>query len=166
MIYEAGTAAAGLRVVTVIAGSGPLEEQRLYQDMATELGLAGTYFIGPHDQPALARLYNVADLGVFPTKFEAFGLVFIECLACGTPVIGTAAGGPLEFVDDTVGALVPDVDDALAFSDALGETITRALLEDWKREKHEACLARASRYTLTVQCEAILAAVRRTGPRR
>ena len=48
---------------------------------------------------------NIADLGVFPTKIEAFGLVFLECMACGTPVIGTAAGGPLEFVDDRVGEL-------------------------------------------------------------
>ena len=36
----------------VIAGSGPLEEQKLYQDMAIELGLSGVYFVGPHAQPA------------------------------------------------------------------------------------------------------------------
>ena len=59
------------------AGSGPLEDQKLYQDMAVELGLSGVYFVGPHAQPALAELYNVADVGVFPTKFEAFGLVFL-----------------------------------------------------------------------------------------
>ena len=109
------------------------------------------------------KLYNVADVGVFPTKFEAFGLVFIECLACGTPVIGTAAGGPLEFVDDTVGALVPDFESDQVFSDALGETITRSLLEDWKTTKRAGALARASRYTLTVQCAAILAAVDELG---
>ncbi len=159
VIYEAEAAAAGLRVATVIAGSGPLAEQRRYQDLAIDLGLSGAYFVGPHDQPALATLYGVADVGVFPTKFEAFGLVFIECLACGTPVIGTAAGGPLEFVDDTVGALVPDLESDLAFSDALGETITRALLEDWKHQKHAAAVERASRYTLTAQCQSILAAV-------
>jgi glycosyltransferase involved in cell wall biosynthesis len=158
-VYEATAAAAGLSVVTVIAGSGPLEEQRLYQDMALELGLKGVYFIGPQVQPALASLYNVADIGVFPTKFEAFGLVFIECLACGTPVIGTAAGGPLEFVDNTVGELVTDFDSDQVFSDALSEAITRSLLEDWKTSKHAAALARASRYTLAVQCTAILAAV-------
>ncbi len=159
VIYQAEAAAAGLRVVTVIAGSGPPADQRLYQDMAEDLGVQGAQFIGPHDQPALAELYNVADIGVFPTKFEAFGLVFIECMACGTPVVGTAAGGPLEFVDDTVGALVPDADSDVVFSDALGQTITRALLDDWKPQKHDACVARASRYTLTAQCEAILAAV-------
>jgi glycosyltransferase involved in cell wall biosynthesis len=158
VIYEANAAAKGLSVATVIAGSGPLKEQRRYQDLAVSLGLEGAYFIGPEEQPALAMLYNVADVGVFPTKLEAFGLVFIECLACGTPVIGTAAGGPLEFVDDTVGALVPDVESDDAFAELLGATVTRALLEDWKTTKHDAALARAARYTLTAQCSAMLAA--------
>jgi glycosyltransferase involved in cell wall biosynthesis len=148
-------------VATVIAGSGPLAEQQLYQDMAVELGLSNVYFVGPHKQPALAQLYNVADVGVFPTKFEAFGLVFLECMACGTPVIGTAAGGPLEFVDAMAGELVTDFEKTETFSEALGKTITRALLEDWKGNKAAAAVSIASRYTLTVQCERILAGVDR-----
>lgn len=151
--------APGLRVATVIAGSGPLEEQKLYQDMAVELGLSGVYFVGPHAQTALAELYNIADVGVFPTKFEAFGLVFLECIACGTPVIGTAAGGPLEFIDQTVGELVTDFESNEQFQEALGETITRALVENWKPHKATAAVERASHYTLTVQCDRILEGV-------
>ena len=157
--YEATAAAAGLRVATVLAGSGPLEDQRLYQDMAVELGLAGVYFIGPQSQPDLAQLYNVADIGVFPTKIEAFGLVFLECMACGTPVIGTAAGGPLEFVDDTAGELVTDFEDNDDFTMALGDAIGRALVEDWKPRKSAAAVEIASHYTLTRQCERMLEAV-------
>ncbi len=157
--YERAAVKAGQRVATIIAGSGPVEAQRLYQDLAVQLGLDGVYFIGPQEQPALAQLYNVADVGVFPTKFEAFGLVFLECLACGTPVIGTAAGGPLEFVNNTVGELVTDFPSDEAFIEALGETISRALLEDWKHSKASAAIAVASRYTLTVQCDLILAGV-------
>jgi glycosyltransferase involved in cell wall biosynthesis len=157
--YEKVAASAGLRVATIIAGSGPLADQKLYQDMAVELGLSGAYFIGPHGQPSLAQLYNVADVGVFPTKLEAFGLVFLECLACGTPVIGTAAGGPLEFIEDTAGELVTDFDSDEEFGAALGDTISRALVEDWKSSKAAAAIAIASRYTLTVQCERILQGV-------
>jgi glycosyltransferase involved in cell wall biosynthesis len=157
--YEETASAAGLRVATVIAGSGPVEDQRLYQDMAVELGLTGAYFVGPQPQPALAQLYNVADLGVFPTKIEAFGLVFLECMACGTPVVGTAAGGPLEFVDDRVGELVTDFDDNAEFTVALGETIGRALVEDWKRTKSAAAVDVASHYTLERQCQRMLASV-------
>ena len=156
--YEATARRAGLRVATVIAGSGPLEDQRLYQDLAVELGLSDVFFVGPLSQPDLALLYNVADVGVFPTKFEAFGLVFLECMACGTPVIGTAAGGPTEFVDPSVGELVHDFDTNEEFASALGETVGRALLEDWKRTKSANALATASRYTIAVQGERMLRA--------
>ena len=155
-LYEKNAQKHGLSVATIIAGSGPLEEQRKYHEMAKQLGLKNAYFIGPHRQPELATLYNVADVGVFPTKFEAFGLVFIECLACGTPVVGTAAGGPLEFVDSEVGELVPDSDDKEVFAKALGETLSRALQENWKTSKGAAAIERASRYTLTAQCDLLL----------
>lgn len=157
--YEKAAKEAGLRVATVIAGSGPVQEQKLYQDMAASLGLRDAYFIGPHPQPALAKLYNIANVGVFPTKFEAFGLVYLECLACGTPVIGTNAGGPMEFVDDTVGHLVHDYESNNEFARELGESITRALLDNWKSSKSEAALKVASGYTLTVQCDGIMAGV-------
>lgn len=154
--YEEEVAREEKRVCTIVAGSGPLEEQRLYQEMAVNLGLRHVYFIGPQQQPALAKLYNVADLGVFPTKFEAFGLVFLECLACGTPVVGTAAGGPLEFVDKSVGALVTDFSSNAEFAKALGPTISRALLEDWKSTHSGAAVERASHYTLEAQCQEML----------
>ena len=162
--YEQVARDAGLRVATVIAGSGPPADQQLYQDLAVELGLAGAYFIGPQPQPELAQLYNVADVGVFPTKLEAFGLVFLECMACGTPVIGTAAGGPLEFVDDSAGELVTDFDDDADFTVALGETIGRALVEHWKPTRAEAAVAIAAGYTLTRQCERMLASVDTPAP--
>ena len=145
--YEETARTAGFKVATVIAGSGPLEDQRLYQDMAVELGLSDVFFVGPQSQPDLALLYNVADVGVFPTKFEAFGLVFLECMACGTPVIGTASGGPTEFVDPSVGELVHDFDADEEFATALGETVGRALLEDWKRTKTANALATPRRAT-------------------
>jgi glycosyltransferase involved in cell wall biosynthesis len=148
----------GLRVATVIAGSGPIEEQKRYQDMAVTLGLSRVYFIGPQVQTALSALYNIADIGVFPTKFEAFGLVLLECLACGTPAIGTAAGGPLEFIDQTVGELVPDFENNEQFQKALGETIIRALVEHWKLHKAEAAVKVASHYTLIAQCKRMLEA--------
>ncbi len=92
-------------------------------------------------------------------KFEAFGLVFLECIACGTPVIGTAAGGPLEFVDASVGELVHDFDSNDEFAIALGETITRALLENWKPNMREAATLVASHYSLAAQCDKMLTAV-------
>ncbi len=154
--YEKVAKDEGLTVATIIAGSGPHESVKLYQDLSDELGLEEVYFIGPHQQDNLAKLYNIASLGVFPTKIEGFGLVFLECLACGTPVVGNAAGGPLEFVDPTVGELVFDHESNQDFTVALAETISRALVEDWKQTKSEAAIERASNYTIEMQCKQIL----------
>ena len=53
-------------------------------------------------------MYTVADLGCFPSFKEPFGLVFVECMACKTPVIGANSGGPKDFVAPEVGELVAE----------------------------------------------------------
>ena len=79
--------------------------------LTTELGLRRTYFLGPRPQDELALLFGCADVGCFPSYREPFGLVFVECMACGTPVIGADSGGPRDFVTSEVGTLVPETDD-------------------------------------------------------
>ena len=75
-------------------------------NMPAKLGLKNTYFVGPKPQPVLADLYSVSDVGVFPSYEEPMGMVFIECMACGTPVIGADSGGPKDFVKEVrAGAL-------------------------------------------------------------
>src|SRR6266699_5079926 len=96
-------------------------------ELATELGLRRTYFLGPRPQDELALLFGCADVGCFPSSREPFGLVFVECMACGTPVIGADSGGPRDFVTSEVGTLVPETDDRNALAAALHEAITRAL---------------------------------------
>jgi glycosyltransferase involved in cell wall biosynthesis len=66
----------------------------------------------------VADLYNIADVSVVPSRVEPFGLVAIEAMACGTPVVATNEGGLPDFVDARVGTLV-DVDDAKALADAI-----------------------------------------------
>jgi glycosyltransferase involved in cell wall biosynthesis len=125
----------GRRVLTVVAGSGPLEQQVAMNDLAAELGLELTYFLGPRQQSELATLFACADVGVFPSYREPFGLVFLECMACGTPVIGADSGGPRDFVVDAVGTLVPETDDRRALADSLAAAVTTALDDGWKQAK-------------------------------
>jgi glycosyltransferase involved in cell wall biosynthesis len=139
-VYEAQMASDGKKVVTIIAGSGPPDAQKLYQDMSSSLGLDGkVFFVGPQPQPVLAELYTAADIGVFPSYEEPMGMVFIECMACGTPVIGANSGGPMYFVRDSVGALVPETpalgEDTPRFCADLADTILTALKDDWKNSK-------------------------------
>ena len=89
-------------------------------------------------------LFNCADVGCFPSYREPFGLVFIECMACGTPVIGADSGGPRDFVIPSVGTLVPETDDREALAASLAETIIQAVEEDWKQTKGVAAEAYAT----------------------
>ena len=128
-IYEQ----ADRRILTLVIGSGPHETQVQMHDLADELGLRRTAFLGPRPQDELAVLFNCADVGCFPSHREPFGLVFIECMACGTPVIGADSGGPRDFVTPAVGHLVPETDDTQELARSLAEAIERSLDEDWKQ---------------------------------
>ena len=65
-----------------------------------------------NDQIELAEIYTATDLFVNPTREEVFGLVNVEALACGTPVVTFRSGGSPECIDDTCGIVVEknDVD--------------------------------------------------------
>lgn len=60
-----------------------------------------------HNQPheVLRRLYSCATVSLLTSRNEAFGLVAIEALACGAPVIASNEGGPLDIITPEVGLL-------------------------------------------------------------
>jgi glycosyltransferase involved in cell wall biosynthesis len=150
------------RIVTLVVGSGPHEAQVEMHDLAAELGLRRTYFLGPRQQDELAVLFNCADVGCFPSYREPFGLVFIECMACGTPVIGADSGGPRDFVTPAVGTLVPETDDGTALSASLAAAVDRAIDEDWKRTKGPVAEAYAkANFSVVHQVSELLATVDR-----
>ena len=150
------------RILTLVVGSGPHEAQVQMHDLAAELGLRRTYFVGPRPQDELATLFNCADVGCFPSYLEPFGLVFIECMACGTPVIGADSGGPRDFVTPDVGVLVPETDDRQELAGSLVGAVDRALDEDWKRTKGPAAQAyAAANFSVVHQVSELLAAVDR-----
>ena len=142
LLYAAKTYESKLsRVATIIVGTGPLPIQKQLQDLAyDELNLQHTYFLGPQPQSALAKLFTIASVGAFPFQDEAFGMVFVECMACGTPVIGSDSGGPKDFVDDSVGVLLPETDDIHALGASLNEAVQKAINENWKNTHSKACL--------------------------
>jgi 1,2-diacylglycerol 3-alpha-glucosyltransferase/glucuronosyltransferase len=77
----------------VLVGSGPQAEElkRLYPD---------ALFAGPHEGEALAQAYASADVFVFPSLTDTFGLVLLEALASGVPVAAYPAPGPLDVITD------------------------------------------------------------------
>ena len=148
------------KILTVVAGSGPHEAQVEVHELIAELGLHRTYVVGPRPQDELARLFNCADVGCFPSYREPFGLVFIEAMACGTPVIGADSGGPRDFVTPEVGTLVPETDDRQELARSLAAAVTTAIDEDWKKAKGPAAEAYAKEnFSVVGQVSKLLAEV-------
>ena len=116
----------GYRVVLVSAAEG---EERPLPEGVILLNGKGT----PED---LAKIYSAADVFVNPTREEVLGLVNLEALACGTPVVTFRSGGSPECVDPTCGA-VTERDDVKAME----EEIRRIASE--KPYTAEACRKRA-----------------------
>jgi glycosyltransferase involved in cell wall biosynthesis len=92
------------------------------------------------DPSTLSALYGSAWVTVLPSIDEAFGLVLVESLACGTPIVTLAGGGPAEIVRDGLGATCEPTVDALA--DACRKALELASID----ATTEACRAEAERY--------------------
>lgn len=100
-----------------IGGSGQ-EEQRLKQQ-AADLGIThAVTFLGALQPEAVLDLMRNSDAFVLASRTETFGVVYIEALSQGLPVIATRCGGAESIVSDGNGYLVP-VDDDDALADAL-----------------------------------------------
>ena len=96
------------------------EMQRL-QALCAELDLHDlVLFLGKRDQDSLQYYYSAAEMVVMPSHYESFGMVALEAMACGTPVIATQVGGLQHLVQDgETGFVIPNGD-----PDALEEKIT------------------------------------------
>lgn len=100
-----------------IVGDGPSRVE--YEELTNALGLAeNVHFHGLKTKREVAEFMKRCDVFVLPSLFETFGVVLIEALACGKPVIATSSGGPNEIVIERVGKLVPPAE-----FEALAETI-------------------------------------------
>ena len=91
----------------VVIGDGPARAM-----LATRYPDA--HFLGPRYGTALAAAYAAADVFVFPSRTDTFGLVMIEALACGTPVAAYPVTGPVDVLTPETGAMDEDIATATA----------------------------------------------------
>jgi D-inositol-3-phosphate glycosyltransferase len=128
----------------IVGGSDPNEadgaERQRIDELVDRLGMQDmTKFVGMVGHDRLPLYYTAADVCVIPSHYEPFGLVAIEAMACGTPVVASAVGG-LKFtvIPEETGLLVP-VQDTSSFATAIGRILTNAL---WASELRERASAR------------------------
>ena len=97
---------------------------------AQRLGLKNVFFTGWLDHVQLANVIALADVFVAPSHHEPFGLVYLEAMATGIPVIATRSGGPVHFVTDEgplANGWLCEVDDVDSLAAALVDAMTNSL---------------------------------------
>ena len=112
----------------VIGGNGPLKNElvALVRSLRIEQKVYFTGFI-PEDQ--LPMYYQMADIFVLPSKeLEGFGLVTLEAMACGLPVIGTPVGGTKEILEN--------FDSSFLFHGTDSNSIAELILKNYRLIKH------------------------------
>jgi D-inositol-3-phosphate glycosyltransferase len=102
------------------------------QALCREMGLDDlVLFLGKRDQTNLPYYYSAADVLIMPSHYESFGMVALEAMACGTPVVASQVGGLAFLVQDGVtGFVVPDDN-----PDQLADRLTRLLKDSELRTR-------------------------------
>jgi glycosyltransferase involved in cell wall biosynthesis len=91
----------------IMVGDGPMKAE--YEKKYPNVEFVG--FKTGHD---LAYYYNIADVFVFPSRWETFGIVMIEAMACGTPVAAFPCDGPMDVIEQGVtGFMNEDLSNAI-----------------------------------------------------
>jgi 1,2-diacylglycerol 3-alpha-glucosyltransferase len=114
------------KTTLVIVAQGPMEDE--LKELVLEMGLSlekDVIFTGVLAFESLIKAYYSADLFVFSSLTETQGLVLIEAMAAGLPVVAVRASGVREMVDHGINGLLTNCD-----SDELGAAICRVLNDD------------------------------------
>ena len=144
----------------VVAGDGP--EHDALRMLATQLGIGGRVdFVGRCDRPTTAALFAGCSVFALPSRHEPMGIVNLEAMAAGKPIVATRVGGvPELIIDGSTGILVPPGNDE-ELARALGTLLSNA---DLRGRMGMAGLDRASMFSWTAiadQYETLYASVLR-----
>jgi D-inositol-3-phosphate glycosyltransferase len=150
-VRAAAQAACRREIHLVLAGgydpnANDASEFRRIRALVSELGLdARCHFLGKTGHDRLPLVYSAADLCVVPSHYESFGMVAIEAMGCGTPVVASDVGGLQYTVQHGVTGLHATSRDAGSFAEALTTLLADAPLRT--RMGHTASTMVREKYT-------------------
>ncbi len=144
-----------------IGGDGP--DRSSFEALADELGVRRqVHWLGALTRDQVRSCLHRADAFVLPSRHETFGVVFIEAMSTGLPVVATRCGGPEDFVNTETGRLV-GVDNVDETADAMRDVVqSRAEWSDRGRAIHNYTVERFSQAAVSRQlCTIYDGAIRR-----
>lgn len=111
------------QTVLVVSGRGPEEGglKRLAQELGVGERVRFTGYISDDDRNTL---YQAADVAVFPSRYEPFGIVALEAMAFGLPVVAARVGGLAEVIDADRTGLLFEADNPWDLAERLGEALS------------------------------------------
>jgi glycosyltransferase involved in cell wall biosynthesis len=144
----------------LIAGRGYLEAS--LKELVEKEGLTSSVrFLGFVSDEDLPRFYQAADLFVLPTSnLEGFGLVTLEAMSCGTPVIATPVGANPAIVGGFDADLVTQDPSSCAIAECVGAWLKRGVTDTMRDACREHCVTRYSRETIGTALEELFNEVR------
>jgi D-inositol-3-phosphate glycosyltransferase len=105
---------------------GPLDS---VQRGASRIGIADRIrFFGSQPQNRLPLFYSAADVVCVPSRYESFGLVAVEAMACGAPVVASRAGGLIFTIEDGVTGFLAPIDDPEGHARAVSTILSEPAL--------------------------------------
>jgi hypothetical protein len=132
---------------TIPVGETTLRLRYQADNAARPEALARTRFYGALPREAVLARYASCDLFVAPSRYESFGLIFVEAMCFGKPVVAFAVGGAAEIVEPGVNGLLVAEDDPQALAEAIARLVGDAPLRETlgrnARASYEASFASA-----------------------
>jgi glycosyltransferase involved in cell wall biosynthesis len=118
----------GVHTTLRLAGAGPQREEleKLVRDLKLDDRVT---FLGSIGDAAVIEELQRAQVFALASHAEPLGVAYMEAMACGTPTVGTAAGGVAEIIDDGVDGLLVPPRDVLALADALARVLNDPALQ-------------------------------------
>ena len=100
-------------------------EMARLQEMCQQAGLNDLVaFLGKKAQETLPYYYSAAEVVVVPSHYESFGMVALEAMACGTPVVASQVGGLAYLIQDGINGYSVPVDDPQLLADRLMDLLS------------------------------------------